>query len=504
MAIIFRHIQQNRIITVIATALIFIAGGFYIGKMAIEPSKIRLMFAGAILLSILAFSIRKPKLVLIFCILYLPFMGFFRRLLIPTAGWSGMDPLVLLPQMSVLLVGSYWVFQKFIRRRPIPGEKDTRLFRWVHWLLLIHMIQVFNPIQGSIFAGLGGIMFYVTPLLWMILARLYFDQRWMKGILIIISVIAVISAVYGLKQIFIGFYDFENAWIRQSGYAALNVGGVIRAFSFHSSAAEYAWYLVLAIVIAWAGLLRGNKSIRIVSIILLPLLMYALFLESSRTPVILGTFGLAMMTIANARKGFVRSIVIVLTVLSLVGTYFAISSIDVGDDPLLAHQVNGLNNPFDEEHSTLWIHYDVLMNGIWKGLKMPIGHGLGSTTLAAAKFSDSGNNAEVDFANILMSDGIVGGVLYIMIVGLTLRMAFRYVSVNKGIIPLAILGILLSTLFTWSIGGNYSTAAIIWLCIGYLDREVGSHDQRHHPDLSQGPGFRAVPRGRRTPNPISR
>jgi hypothetical protein len=504
MTMIFRQIQQNRIITALVTVLLFIAGGYYIGKMAIEPGKIRLMFAGALLLSILAFSIRKPKLVLLFCILYLPFMGFFRRLLIPAAGWSGMDPLVLIPQVSVLLVGSYWVFQKFIRRRPIPNEKDTRLFRWIQFLLLIHMIQVFNPLQGGILAGLGGIMFYVTPLLWMILARLYFDQRWMKAIFTIISIIAVISAIYGLKQIFIGFYDFENAWVRQAGYAALNVGGEIRAFSFHSSAAEYAWYLVLAIVIAWAGLLRGNSAIRIVSILLLPLLVYALFLESSRTPVILGTFGLALMTITNARKGAVRWIVIFVTMICLVGMYFAVSNIDVGDSALLAHQVNGLNNPFDEEHSTFWLHYNILMNGIWKGLKMPIGHGLGSTTLAAAKFSDSGDNAEVDFANILISDGIIGGVLYLLIVFYALFKAFRYASTVKGIIPLAILGILLSTLFTWSIGGNYSTAAIIWLCIGYLDREVGSHDQRHHPDLSPSSRFRALPRGRRTSDPARR
>jgi len=31
------------------------------------------------------------------------------------------------------------------------------------------------------------------------------------------------------------------------------------------------------------------------------------------------------------------------------------------------------------------------------------------------------------------------------------------------------LGILLATLGGWSIGGNYSTCAIVWLSIGYLD-----------------------------------
>lgn len=98
---------------------------------------------------------------------------------------------------------------------------------------------------------------------------------------------------------------------------------------------------------------------------------------------------------------------------------------------------------------------------------MPIGRGLGVTTLAGMKLSNNGASSEVDLSNMMISDGVIGGVIYALIIFETLRLAFKEAKASSH--GLIILGILLATLGSWSIGGNYSASAIIWLSIGYLD-----------------------------------
>ncbi|MFC6229688.1 hypothetical protein ACFQI7_17845 [Paenibacillus allorhizosphaerae] len=465
---LMQRIQEIRLVRIAAGMVLFCVCGYAIGRTVMDPSKIRMIFFASISLIFIALSIRYPRWMLFGLLLYLPFMGFFRRALIPSSGWSSFDPLVVLAPAMIMLLGSYWVYWTYIRRQPIDKEDDTRLFRLVRWMLLIDVLQIFNPLQGSILTGLGGVIFYVVPLFWMVLTRIHFNERWVKFIFGTVCAIGVISAIYGLKQIFYGFLSFEETWIDIAGYAALMVSeDESRAFSFFTNGAEYTIYLVISIVITWVSLLRGKLIVKLAAILVLPLLMYAMFMQSARTPVFLTSFAIAVVTIVSAKKTSTRWLAAIVMAGVLVLAFSAITRIDTSGSALIAHQVNGLANPFDEEHSTAMIHINMLLTGLMKGFTMPVGYGLGSTTLAGMKLSNTGHSSEVDLSNMMISNGLPGGIIYGLIIWEALRMAFR--EARSGTMGLIILGILLATLGGWSIGGNYSTCAIVWLSIGYLD-----------------------------------
>ena len=111
------------------------------------------------------------------------------------------------------------------------------------------------------------------------------DDGLVRGVLKLYAGLSLVAAAYGLYQTFIGFPVWDQRWILQGGYAALNVGGVIRAFGTSSSASEYATFLGVGLV-AWFTLTPR----RLLALPALGLLGCAIFYESSRGII----FGLAL------------------------------------------------------------------------------------------------------------------------------------------------------------------------------------------------------------------
>ncbi|WP_284641741.1 hypothetical protein [Paenibacillus silviterrae] len=471
MSTLVRRAQEHQAVRWVGTALLFIVAGVAAGILITVPGMLRLLIFAALFLLMMALNAKNPRVVLMLLILYLPCMSFLRRLLIPLSGWSSFDPLVILPSLVVLLIGAGWFYRIYFMRD--LHFDDSRMFRLVRWFLLIHVFQVFNPLQGGLLTGFGGVMFYITPLFWMLLSRHYFDERWMKAILASVMVIGVLGGLYGLKQTYFGFFPFEDDWVRISGYAALMVGSGSRSFSFFTSAAEYAQYVVIAIIIAWVYTLRGGWMLKAVSLLLLAVLWFALFMISSRGPVVTASVAMVILAVFNSRSLATRLMVTLISMAMLVAVYVGITNINPGSNALIAHQVNGLANPMDEEHSTLGLHFAMFAFGMLEGVKQPLGRGLGSTTLAGAKFANTGANSEVDISNMMISDGLIGGTIYLLLVLRTLRVAFAYKNTNTT--GMIMLGILIATLGSWSIGGNYSTCALIWIVIGYLDKVTREH-----------------------------
>ncbi|QSO53705.1 hypothetical protein JZ785_07635 [Alicyclobacillus curvatus] len=440
------------------------------GKLLVtSPGTIRLIIATALVVFLLGLSVRKPTMTMYFLMLYLPALGFIRRWLIPVAGWGTFDPLVIVAPIVICIIGSYWLYNRFVKREfPLP---ETKLFHLVRILLLVDVLEVVNPHQGGLFAGIGGVMFYVVPLFWMVLSKQHLTERWMKVALWTVAVVGVLSALYGLKQTFYGFYPFEQTWIQLSGYAALIVGKHSRAFSTFTSAAEYAQYLVIAIAVLWAVLLKGNMLAKICAAPALGLVAYALFLESSRSPIVTGMLGIAVMSIAVVKKVSTRITVALLAVIGIVGLYIALGHMASSSNALVSHQVSGLTHPFNKKDSTASMHVSMLFSGLKRAVTNPIGSGLGATTLAAGKLgSGSGAaNSEIDLGNMCISDGLIGGITYLLIMARVIVLAIA-LNRQKQFVPVAILGVLIVTLGQWSNGGDYSTCAFVWLCIGYLDK----------------------------------
>ncbi|RXZ81476.1 hypothetical protein EBB07_14195 [Paenibacillaceae bacterium] len=485
MAVWIDRIVLLRPVAALLIALAFsYAAGLYV---VTAPRQLRWLLFISLFIGFYAFSIRKPRATIIGMFLFLPFMGLIRRFLIPYMGWATFDPLVVLVPSVLGLMGFVWYYRRYFQG--ITELNDTIIFKLVRVLMIIHFIQIFNPLQGSLLTGLGGVIFYIIPLLWMFVSREHFDEELMKKFLGLLLFIGCLGALYGLKQIYLGYYPFEEMWIRMAGYNSLNVGAVVRAVSTFTSSNEYAAFLVISLIIAIAYLLRGTMKLKVIAVLSLPLLLYALFMTSQRAPIFMVLATIMILLALNARKGIGRVVTLLGAGLLVILVYWGITNISHNDNDLIAHQVNGLADPFNEEHSTLGLHLDLLVDGFVRGVIVPVGHGLGSTTLAASKLGGNGGSSEVDISNILISDGLIGGIIYLLLIYHIFRAAISYVrSSQKNYLAFSLLGILIASFGSWSIGGNYSTVAIIWICIGFLDRVTGLHSKGQQPVTAMGEG----------------
>jgi len=474
--IVANRIIENKVVKrlLLAAAIVMIGGLF--GLMAMDAGNIRFLITVSLVTVLAAVQLRSPQLAIYLLLVFLPFLGILRRVLIPVVGWNSMDALIVLGPIVVLLLSMNWLIRKYVVREPIAD--DTRLFRMIRWMLLFDCLQVFNPLQGSFFVGLSGIIYYIVPVLFMILGREYFNEMWIKKIFCTVFIIGIATALYGYKQYWFGFYDFEEAWINLGGYVALQVGEVTRPISTFTNAAEYAHYLGIAIVIGWGYFLRGASNIKLVALIGVTVLYVALFIESGRSTIVTVTAALFVMTVFNVRKPGARLLLSISAVTVLAGLFYGLTRLESEND-LIDHSVMGLTDPLGD-HSTLPGHVDLMMRGFVEGIKAPFGYGLGSTSIASGKFGGLQIGSEIDLSNKFLATGVIGGFLYLTIFAMVLRLGFR--EANKGgAVRLTILGLLVAETFQWLTGGHYAVVAVLWIAIGFLDRSSAESADRKEP-----------------------
>ncbi|QSO45439.1 hypothetical protein [Alicyclobacillus mengziensis] len=447
----------------IALVSIVLGLSLYIGRSVIHPGNIRTLLGLTLIFLTLALSIVKPNASIVFVMMYLPLLGLIRRILIPIAGWGSFDPLVIVAPSVALLTGSYWFYRLLFLREPILN--DTPVFKLVRLMVLIDLLEVINPRQGSPMVGISAIIFYVVPLFWMVTARTVVTEKAMKTIIHIVFVMGIIAALYGLKQTYFGFYPFEKEWISIVKITSLHVGNLYRALSTTDNPQGYAEFLAEAICVSWLYVLRGNPLVKIIGLAGTSVIGWALFMESARGPLILAAAAIAVMTVMYGKttKSKVIFGIIVGAVLAVV--ILKIFHMHASNNALVQHQIAGITG----KNSTLSGHISTALSGIWRGAKSVIGYGLGSTTTAASKFSSSNTGAEVDFSNMFLSDGLAGGIVYLVLMVRMLILGIR-AALTRSLVGLFGIGVLVATFEQWVNGELYVVATIVWITIGYIDR----------------------------------
>src|SRR5690349_8693796 len=155
--------------------IIILATGGTVGLaayvIASHPQLIRVVAAVTILITLALVSLRKPQAALILTLAFLLGLGMLRRVLIPVAGWTSYDALLLVgPLMSFVFVHRLFVME----RRPLAKEGFSKM---VLALLMIAVLEIFNPMAGSVQAGLTGLLFLGAPLVWFFIGRELADTR---------------------------------------------------------------------------------------------------------------------------------------------------------------------------------------------------------------------------------------------------------------------------------------------------------------------------------------
>jgi hypothetical protein len=347
-------------------------------------------------------------------------------------------------------------------------------------LSLVVVVEAFNPLQGGITVGLGGVLLILVPMLAFWVGRSLLDARTLTRLLRLVAGLALAAATYGIVQVSIGFPPWDTKWINQvqQNYHALNVGGVVRAFGSFSSTQEYAAFLGIGVV-AWLAFGLTSRYLPI-ALVCAVFIGWALVLDSSRGVVVLTVIALGVMIAVRAGlrpAGTIVGGLVAYAILTFVASHLAThASVQGSNSILLAHQFNGIANPLNSKDSTLGFHFSELTAGIKSAFTLPIGHGTGSITVAASKFSGTGANTDVDPSNAGAGLGLPGLILYFVVLIRGIVTSYRVAKRRPDPLSLAVLGLLIVTLFQWLNGGLYSVNWLVWLCLGWVDQRSTADD----------------------------
>jgi hypothetical protein len=435
------------------------------GLCAVSPTSVRYVFALLVALNLGVVGMVRPRAGVMLTLLFLAVLGTVRRLLIPAAGWTAFDPLLLVgPMVALLLLGR----SLFAGTLAAPDLLSRLLLA----LVGLTVLEVLNPAGSGVVANAIGLLFAAAPLLWFFAGQAIADRPLVARLLPGLAVVAGLVAAYGLVQTWFGLPSWDQQWVAVTGYASLRVGQTVRAFGTFPSAAEYAAFLGAGAVVSLAWVTRRRLAV----LLLVPLLAVALFLESSRG--ILLFTGFAVLVAASLRTGRGRrawAVLLTTLVVVLVAGRFAApaaESADTGGNALVAHQLQGLADPLNPDKSTLVLHWSLIVQGMADSLRTPLGLGPAATNLAGSRVAGAAGSsgAEVDVVNEFTGIGVLGGVLLLAVVAVTLSRAARLALRLRDPVYVALAGVLIVTLGQWLNGGFYAMSALVWLLAGAANR----------------------------------
>jgi hypothetical protein len=441
------------------------------------PRLALLVAAVPLVLALIARSIRGTLLALA---LWLVALGLLRRLVASGSGSTvSKDPLLLvgpavLAALFIISAGR----GAFRRSTPLAGA--------VLLLSVLGVVEAFNPLQGGLLVGLGGLMLVVVPMLAFWVGREILDGPTLRQLLRLVSILAALDALYGLVQQFAGFPSWDQRWIQSSGYAALNVGGFDRSFGSFSSSQEYAVVLTIGLVL-WIALFEWRRGAwTAVQLVAIGAIGIALVLESQRSALVIVVFALGVIVAAwNGRR---PTAAILVGAVFLLGLYVVVNQLAPGQtaqsnatsstSALTSHLLSGLADPTGKG-SSLTGHVTEQISGIASGFTDPVGHGTGSVTLAAGSLGNGTQlNSEFDPGNAATAFGFVGLLLYLVVAFRGLSAMYQMALSKRDRVAIAVLGVAAATVLQWLNGELYSVSWLTWLVLGWTDRQqFGAEDE---------------------------
>jgi hypothetical protein len=449
------------------------AAALAIGVVALKLDTLHAATAAMVTLALVAAGFTDHRRMLVLLVGWLVLLGSMRRILLTLTPASAGDPLLLVAPvvLGLLAVAA-------VRRGALDDR--TPLATAVIVLSVLTLAGALNPLQGSVFTGLAGLLFFFVPMLGFWVGR-GLDDGTFRRLMLLIATLAPLTALYGLSQTFVGFRSWDQVWIesvRHQQYLAIDVAGNVRAFGTFSAASEYAAFLAVGVV-AWLAFgLRGMR--RTLTMLAIWILLVAVVFESGRGIIVTLLVALALMIAALRGLRLRHALVVALALLVLTPLVISPLAPDSSGQAqvsgLLEHQVQGLADPLS---STLPLHIDELTQGLLLSISHPLGIGIGVVSIAVEKFGGIAHNTEADPSNAAVALGIPGLLAYLAVLVLGMRSAYRVALARRDALALIALGIPAVLLLQWLNGGQYAVAFLPWLAFGWIDRQHG----RRQPGL---------------------
>jgi hypothetical protein len=418
--------------------------------------------------------------------LFEPLRGLLRRAQYLFVPYSQTDPIHLITPIVTLLA-----FAMLLHRRGLGLFRATPLAGLVSILGLIYFLEIFNPLQGSLAVGFSGALFVLVPVAWF-----YFGHAIKPGfietVFRLVVLVGLITSLYGVYQLIIGFPAFEQYWIDHTEfYYSISVGNVQRALATFSNAEEWGRYVEFGALIAF-GFAAGRTDFRRRAAWFLAgaILTVMLLLTGQRTAMFGLILGCMMLLVMGARTwhgAIGRALLILAPVLLVSVLVKAPTNDDVlshGEDDrmgaVLAHTARGTLNPTKEDSLQ-----ERLKNWTYLATDIipyrPLGLGLGATSLGAVRFESGLDLPPIDsyFMASILNCGLLTALLLLWILiratAMSWRAFRRAAPGSSAAVVWRIAATLMPVLILNNFFGNtfmiYSVAPIGWLLIGWISSE---------------------------------
>ncbi|HZI93912.1 MAG TPA: hypothetical protein VFE84_06685, partial [Patescibacteria group bacterium] len=302
-----------------------------------------------LLLTLLGLACLSPRRAVFILTLFLPFMYFIRRVVLVFEEFSERDPVLLFPAITTVAVCLGILI--FYSPRVFHYFRHSSLMKAAVILMAYFTLEIFNPLQGSILIGLAGAMYFVVPMLWVLLG-LMVTREDIDKVFRMVFVIGCLTAVYGVYQHFFGLNSFEIYELRAKHF--LKTFGTLseaRVMSTFSGLVDFARYLTISAFITFAYFWRKKRALTLVLLFIVQ--MFAMLYTASRTSFLVTFFSVIMLMIlsgGNIRQILVRGVAGCVVVLSLYAFVYQYDpqrayGQDFSSNPFVVHTLSGVTHP---------------------------------------------------------------------------------------------------------------------------------------------------------------
>jgi putative inorganic carbon (hco3(-)) transporter len=211
-----------------------------------------------------------------------PFIPFIRRLYYLAHGRPGMDPLIVIGDIIIVMVflGLFFEF----RQRRLENSTSKYFMMVILFYILYMVLRTFAFNISPLAESLGKLKYYAPPVLLFFIGVLYArKETHLKRLWGLTIFIALLSCLYGFKQLYIGYSGAERLWFSSINFTTLFIKGIARPFSIFQSPAGFADYLLLGIIAililySWSSF-KGKQAL----MIFIPLYFYGILITSVRS-----------------------------------------------------------------------------------------------------------------------------------------------------------------------------------------------------------------------------
>jgi hypothetical protein len=414
-------------------------------------------------------------------IVFEPFRGFLRRAQYLIVPYSQSEPIHLITPVI-----TFFAFLIVLQRKKTALFYRTPLALPVTILAFICFLHVFNPLQGSLFVGFTGAMYYLVPMAWF-----YFGQEtkpeFFPKMMRLVVVLGIICSLWGVYQMVVGYPAFELYWIENTDhYESIAVYNVKRALATFSNAEEWGRYVLLGSLVAFGlGMSKTEGAKRPIWFACAVTLCGMLALTGQRSSIFGLFLGLIVLFMTGAKTlGSAVSRVLLLCipfvlVLVLSGSVAddGAADLDEGDgiNTMITHTKKGTVNPAGE--GSLEVRFETWTDIVTNILPSnPVGAGLGASTLSASRETSKDRPVDNHFLSLAVSAGVPAALLLIWILFRAFGICIRLwreseadsVEFSNWRIAMALLSSYILNNFFGTSFVIYSVAPLGWLLLGWI------------------------------------